>query len=603
MTKRIVMADDVTGEFDGVVKENLNTMFGSGQELALIEDPARPGTFTVGAATPTDPDPAVPAAVSTVALNAMSQGVAFSQTLTATGDAPITWSVSAGTLPAGLTLNASTGVLSGTPTGSGAFSFTVRASNDAGSGTKTFTGTIVASGSAPVVSSTALNPLTQGVAFSQTLTAAGSTPITWAVTAGTLPAGLTLSSGGVLSGTPTGSGAFSFTVTATNGVGGGTKAYSGTITAATTGGGGSVGSRVASYGPNGTHWPTNTPLPTATFAYDVEVDPTWTAIQAAITAAPASGNARIQVRPGVMPAGNGNGSTDAPTMSGGPTSRASKILIVPRDGFGTVTMNAASTIASQGSNGYSFSLANVAMLGFDFRNQGVVLRSCQQFAIGWGRFGVLNVTGNAANSLNNELIECVLPDQIDSESDHSAVRVANGYSVLGLKYAGCYFAPSYKANGSSSHCDTIQFSSTGSGGFDDVVFEDTILFQSSSQTLQLATVDTITFDHSAFIGGLRATGRFPIASGRHVMVGQNTLWGGAQDARSLGSTVVMGSINSAVVFTSVTSSVCSTQTALPSGWTVNTAYDGQSTLQTAWMDANSPVPSAAYLASIWAALA
>ena len=87
-----------------------------------------------------------------------------------------------------------------------------------------------AGATAPTVTTTSLAAMTQGAATSQTLAATGSAAITWAVTAGALPAGLSLSSGGVLSGTPTGSGAYSFTVTATNSAGSDDQAYTGTIT-------------------------------------------------------------------------------------------------------------------------------------------------------------------------------------------------------------------------------------------------------------------------------------------------------------------------------------------------------------------------------------
>jgi uncharacterized protein YhjY with autotransporter beta-barrel domain len=54
-------------------------------------------------------------------------------------------------------------------------------------------------------------------AYSQTVSAAGGTgPYTYAVSAGVLPTGLTLSSGGLLSGTPTAGGTFSFTITGTD---------------------------------------------------------------------------------------------------------------------------------------------------------------------------------------------------------------------------------------------------------------------------------------------------------------------------------------------------------------------------------------------------
>jgi fibro-slime domain-containing protein len=65
----------------------------------------------------------------------------FSQTLTATGDAPITWSLTGGALPNGLTL-APGGVISGTPTADGVFTFTVKAENTAGSDSKQLSITI-----------------------------------------------------------------------------------------------------------------------------------------------------------------------------------------------------------------------------------------------------------------------------------------------------------------------------------------------------------------------------------------------------------------------------------------------------------------------------
>ena len=60
--------------------------------------------------------------------------VAYTFTFQATGDVPITWDVSVGSVPAGLTL-ASTGVLSGTPSGTGTTAFTVRATNAQGTDT------------------------------------------------------------------------------------------------------------------------------------------------------------------------------------------------------------------------------------------------------------------------------------------------------------------------------------------------------------------------------------------------------------------------------------------------------------------------------------
>lgn len=59
-------------------------------------------------------------------------GVAYSHSCTATGSTPITWTIATGALPTGLSINAGTGAITGTPTASGAFTGTIRATNAAG---------------------------------------------------------------------------------------------------------------------------------------------------------------------------------------------------------------------------------------------------------------------------------------------------------------------------------------------------------------------------------------------------------------------------------------------------------------------------------------
>lgn len=87
----------------------------------------------------------------------------------------------------------------------------------------------VTPGVAPTITTTTLGTMTVGIPFTQTLTATGDTPITWDDALGTPPDGLTLSSGGVLSGTPTTASAYDLTVSAANAYGEDAQQYVGTV--------------------------------------------------------------------------------------------------------------------------------------------------------------------------------------------------------------------------------------------------------------------------------------------------------------------------------------------------------------------------------------
>ena len=168
------------------------------------------------------------------ALPAGTGGVAYSQTFTASnGIAPYTYAVSAGALPAGLSLNPATGALTGIPTAAGAFSFSIRATDSTAGTAATVTNAYTVAVSAPVIT---INPAilpasVQQLPYTQALTATGGTaPYTFAITTGALPAGLTLSTAGALSGTPTVSGVFNFTIRATDALSfTGTRVYALTV--------------------------------------------------------------------------------------------------------------------------------------------------------------------------------------------------------------------------------------------------------------------------------------------------------------------------------------------------------------------------------------
>jgi hypothetical protein len=147
-------------------------------------------------------------------------GVPYSQTLTASGGTPLyVWSVVSGVPPNGIALSPSAGVLSGTPTAAGSFTFAVGVSDSTTptplTATKTLSLTVISGG--PLAITSPLPPATTGLPYSQILTASGGMPpYTWSVVSGALPNGIALSSAWTLSGTPTQSGTVTFTVMVTD---------------------------------------------------------------------------------------------------------------------------------------------------------------------------------------------------------------------------------------------------------------------------------------------------------------------------------------------------------------------------------------------------
>jgi uncharacterized protein (TIGR03437 family) len=159
-----------------------------------------------------------PLLVTTAVLPNGVRGAAYSQTLTAAGGAGVyAWTVSAGSLPAGIVLSGA--VLSGTPTAAGAFAFTVRVADDAGvAASRTFSLQVGAPLS--ISTSATLPNAVTGQPYAVPFLAVGGAggPYTWSVFSGALPAGLALSPAGVLSGNPSSPGNSSFLVSVSDGV-------------------------------------------------------------------------------------------------------------------------------------------------------------------------------------------------------------------------------------------------------------------------------------------------------------------------------------------------------------------------------------------------
>ena len=139
----------------------------------------------------------------------------YSLALNASGVEPITWAIVGGSLPQGLSLNQTTGVISGTPTDAeGAYAFTIEATNSLGSDTRAFMLNLY---ELPVITTNTLGNGRPGTPYSAQLTATGTQPISFWQVEGNLPVGLSLnSSTGIISGEPTEIGTYNFTVIASN---------------------------------------------------------------------------------------------------------------------------------------------------------------------------------------------------------------------------------------------------------------------------------------------------------------------------------------------------------------------------------------------------
>jgi len=165
---------------------------------------SNPLTFTV-----TPP----PVSILTDTLTAAVIGRAYTFNLTASGGSPAySWTISSGALPSGLTLNPASGIISGIPTATGTASFTVRVTDSLQTTAEKALQLAVNLPPFSIANDSTLPVGTVGAAYTLLLTASGGTPpYRWSTTLA--PPGLALDAGtGVLSGTPTTNGTFTFTV-------------------------------------------------------------------------------------------------------------------------------------------------------------------------------------------------------------------------------------------------------------------------------------------------------------------------------------------------------------------------------------------------------
>jgi hypothetical protein len=185
--------------------------------ITSVADPTKTATINIVVT-------AAPTITSPATLPAATQGTAYNVTIAETGGAgTLTYTVSVGSLPSGLSLSSS-GTITGTATGpNGPVTFTVKVTDSSTvspqSNTQTFTITV---NQAPAITSANSAAFAAGVAGSFTVTTTGS-PTPSLTEAGALPSGVTFvdngNGTGTLSGIAATTGTYPITLTASNGVG------------------------------------------------------------------------------------------------------------------------------------------------------------------------------------------------------------------------------------------------------------------------------------------------------------------------------------------------------------------------------------------------
>ncbi|ADG07760.1 S-layer homology domain-containing protein [Kyrpidia tusciae] len=213
------LPDGLTLTTDGTISGTPTTAGTSTFTVQVTDSSGTPQSATADLSITVNPSSQA-LSINTESLPDATVGSDYSVSLDASGGtSPYTWSVVDGSLPDGLTLS-NDGTISGTPTTAGTSTFTVQVTDSSGtpqSATADLSITVNPSSQALSINTESLPDATVGSDYAASLDASGGTsPYTWSVVDGSLPDGLSLSSEGTISGTPTTADTVTFTVQVTD---------------------------------------------------------------------------------------------------------------------------------------------------------------------------------------------------------------------------------------------------------------------------------------------------------------------------------------------------------------------------------------------------
>lgn len=355
--------------------------------------------------------------------------------------------------------------------------------------------------------------------------------------------------------------------------------------------------RVPSYGPNGTHWQPDTPWMHDSTVASVEVDCTWSAIKAAllaVTAEQAAAGFRILVRPGTL---NGGSSNSTVTISGaGSAAWVRRVLVRPRDGYGSVLVAGARIRAVHG----------VTWAGFINTAGGWRLEACQNGGASWlelrnGTWFKLMHRAGGAPLLGAYAGEIVRTDVLVSGGDPADVwpPATDGGpldNIVAPVLEGWHLSPNYRPAGSTAHTDTLQLEPYAGARVRGGTLRDMALFGSSNCAVQLNALDDAVLDHSYLTECESHQARYPWPAGADATNG-NCLNGDGHRL-TLRDCVVIGNaaLGAADAVREVTGTLSKSGGRAPTG---NGAWIVDPTLSDDTYAGRPVTPTPAYLASIW----